>query len=105
MVVSHVADKNLEYKKRDLIEQVKRIARPRQSLGKASGIRLYNSMVMGLQELLPNCYALSCDFAKIMCAVMTVLTNRLKSDKGSKLVKAGRKLTEIETKLHGNTPM
>ena len=105
VVVSHVADKNFAHKKRDLIEQAKRIARPRQNLGEAGEIRLYNSKVMGLQNYYRIATHVSCDFAKIMRAVMTVLTNRLKSDKGSKLVKVGRKLTEIETKLYGNTPM
>ena len=105
VVVSHVADKNLAHKTRDLTEQAKRIARPRQSLGEAGETRLYNSKVMGLQNYYQIATHVSCDFSKIMRAVMKVLTNRLKTEKGSRLVKSGRKLTEIELDLYGNTPM
>lgn len=36
---------------------------------------------------------------------MTVLTNRLRTDKGTRLVKTGRPLTDFERKRYGNTPM
>lgn len=45
------------------------------------------------------------DFNSLNRAVMTVLTNRLRMQKGSRLRKVGRPLTEAETGLYGRTPM
>lgn len=50
-----------------------------------------------------TCVSLDC--AKLNRAVMTVLTNRLKSQKKSRLVKKGRKLTSVEQKLYGKSKM
>lgn len=45
------------------------------------------------------------DCIKLNRAVMTVLTNRLGTDKGGRLVKNGRRLTNTETALFGNSKM
>ena len=105
VIVSHVADKNLAQKKKALIEQAKHIAKPRPKLGEAGEIRLYNSMVMGMQNYYCIATHVACDFSSIMRSVMTIFTNRLKTDRGNRLVKTGRKLTETEIKLYGHTPM
>ena len=42
VVISHIADKNLEHKREKLKEQAKRIAHPRKIYGEQGEIRLYN---------------------------------------------------------------
>jgi len=43
VVMSHIADKNLEHKREKLKEQAKRIVHPRKIYGEQGEIRLYNS--------------------------------------------------------------
>ena len=50
VVISHIADKNLEHKREKLKEQAKRIVHPRKIYGEQGEIRLYNSMVTGMQN-------------------------------------------------------
>lgn len=50
VVMSHIADKNLEHKREKLKEQAKRIVHPRKIYGEQGEIRLYNSMVTGMQN-------------------------------------------------------
>lgn len=105
VVQSHIADKNLAHKKKALIEQAKRIAKPRPELGEAGEIRIFNSMVLGIQNYYQIATHISCDCDSIFRGVMTVLTNRLRTDKGTRLAKTGRPLTDFEKQRYGNTPM
>ena len=105
VVESHVADKNLSHKKEALVEQAKKIANPRPELGEAGEIRLYNSMVVGMQNYYQIATNVSQDFNTVIRAVMTVLTNRLCRDNRSRLGRTGRKLSDFEIQRYGNTPM
>lgn len=105
VMMSHIADKNLSHKKQALLGQAKRIAHPRSELGEAGEIRIYNSMVLGIQNYYQIATHISCDCNIIFRSIMTVLTNRLRTDNGTRLVKSGRKLTDFEKERYGNTPM
>lgn len=102
VVSSHIADKNLKHKRQKLIEQAKRIVRPRKEYGENGEIRLYNSIVVGMQNYYHLATHIAEDCSMLNRAVMTVLTNRLKSERGgSRLRKTGRKLTDFEYKRYG----
>ena len=49
-VQSHICDKKLELEKQKLVEQAKRIARPSKGKRPLDEIRLFNSMVLGIQN-------------------------------------------------------
>ena len=103
VVKSHIKDKQLDHAKHKLKEQAKRVARPPKDSTERYEIGLYNSMVTGIQNYyrIATCVNLDCD--KLFRSVMTVFTNRLRTPKGSRLAKHGRKLTEIERKRYGET--
>ncbi|MBR4668503.1 MAG: HNH endonuclease, partial [Butyrivibrio sp.] len=67
--------------------------------------RLYNSMVAGMQNY--YCYAthVNLDCSKLNRAVMVVLTNRLSTREGNRLVKTGRELTAFEKSKYGKSKM
>lgn len=102
-VKSHISDKQLEDKRKKLVEQVKRIAKPKQGKTEYDEIKLYNSMVMGMQNYYRIATEVSGDCSKLNRAVMTVFTNRLSTQKGCRLVKKGRKLTEVEMVRYGKS--
>ena len=60
------------------------------SNGEARENQLYNSMVEGMHNYYRLATHVSQDFNRINRAVMTILTNRLKNQKGSRLAKTGR---------------
>lgn len=105
VVQSHISDKQLKRKKQALIEQAKKIAKPDPRKGEYGEIRLYNSMVMGMQNYYQIATDVNIDCDAINRAVMTVFTNRLKTQKGSRLKCTGRKLTEVERKRYGKSRM
>lgn len=105
VVQSHISDKQLKRKRQALVEQAKKIARPRPERGERGEIRLYNSMVMGMQNYYQIATDVSLDCGAINRAVMTVFTNRLSTQKGSRLKRTGRKLTEVERKRYGKSKM
>ena len=77
IVQSHICDKKLELERQKLVEQAKRIARPPEGKRPLDEIRLYNSMVLGIQNYFQLATCISIDCRKIHRQVMTVLTNRL----------------------------
>ena len=105
VVKSHIADKNLKHKCQKLVEQAKRIARPRKEYKEVGEIYLYNSIVEGLQNYYRIATHINLDCHKLHRAVMTVLTNRLRTQKGNRLVRTGKKLTEHETERYGKSEM
>ena len=105
VVQSHISDKQLKRKKQALIEQAKKIARPDPEKGEYGEIRLYNSMVMGMQNYYQIATDVNLDCKVLNRAVMTVLTSRLSTQKGSRLKRTGRKLTEVERKRYGKSKM
>jgi GNAT superfamily N-acetyltransferase len=62
-------------------------------------------MVMGIQNYYRIATNSNLDFRNIHRAVMTVLTNRLKTPRGYRLVKSGRTLTEVEQQRYGKSKM
>ena len=105
VVMSYIADKNLLHKRRKLVEQAKRIAKPRKSYGEAGEIQLYNSMVTGMQNYYQIATHVNLDCSKLNRAVMVVLTNRLSTRRGNRLSRSGRKLTDFERKRYGKSKM
>ncbi len=104
-VKSRMSDKALKKQINKLTEQVKNIAKPRKAKSERQEAYLYNSMVMGVQ----NYYCLAthiCDDCRILNRrVMTILTNRLHTQKGNRLSKTGRTLTRAESKRYGKSKM
>lgn len=100
VVKSNISDKQLKAKRKALVEQVKRIARPRPKNGRIGEIHLYNKMVMGIQNYYRLATHINLDAGNLNRAVMTVITNRLKG-----ISKKGRKLTPAERTRYGSSAM
>lgn len=79
-----------------MTKQIGNIKFPRKNRGEAGEVRLYNSMVMGIQNYYQSATDISIDCCDIGRAVNTVLKNRLKSGKTHRLKKEGRDLTKKE---------
>ena len=105
VVTSHICDKRLQAEREKLIGQAKQIVRPRHGKTELDEIRIYNSMVMGIQEYYKIATAVNLDCRALNRAVMTVLTSRLKTQTGNRLVKTGRKLTKVEKERYGKSAM
>ena len=99
IVQSHICDKKLELERQKLVEQAKRIARPSEGKRPLDEIRLYNSMVLGIQNYFQLATCISIDCRKIHRQVMTVLTNRLNTETGCRLVREGGAMTESENRF------
>lgn len=105
VVVSHICDKRLKAEQDKLVAQAKQIASPRHGKTELDEVRIYNAMVMGIQEYYKIATAINLDCRYLHRAVMTVLTNRLKTQCGNRLVKSGRKLTQTERSRYGKSAM
>lgn len=105
VINTHISDKALSVQKTKLVEQAKNIAKPRIGRFEADEIRLYNSMVLGIQNYYKIASNISIDCRYLNRAVMTVLTNRLRVQCKERLVTTGRPLTKTERELFGNTKM
>ena len=77
VVISYIADKNFDHKRQKLKTQAKRIVHPRKIYGEQGEIRLYNSMVTGMQNYYCIATHINHDCAILNRAVMTLLTNCL----------------------------
>lgn len=88
-----------------LVEQAKRIARPRQGYTQRAEITLYDEMVLGIQNYYKIATCISLDCRDIHRAVMTVLTNRLNTETGSRLKRSGGAMTESEKERYGSSQM
>ena len=86
----------LRKKRKALVEQVKRIRRPRPKIGQIGEIQLYNKMVMGMQNYYRIATHINLNAMKLHSAVMTVITNRL-----GEISRKGRKLTTSERMRYG----
>ena len=99
VVKSHISDKQLKSSRKALVEQVKKIAKPRQEKEMLEEIWQYNLMVRGIQNYYRIATNISVDANKLNRAVMTVITNRISGIKRS----GGRKLTKAETDRYGKS--
>lgn len=105
VVQSHMSDKSLKAARDKLTKQAKQIAKPRPHRKEYGEVVLYNEMVMGIQNYYQIATNVNLDCDMLLRAVMTVLTNRLTRDKGNRLIRTGRKLTDYERERYGNTAM
>ncbi len=105
VVMSHLCDKALKNAKEKLVKQAKKIAKPSKNKTEFDEVKLYNSMVMGIQNYYRIATNANLDFMKLMRALMTVFTNRLKAQRGKRLVKSGRNLTDTEKERYGKSKM
>lgn len=103
VVESKMSDKAYKRERKLLVEQAKRIANPKQGRKTADEVLLYNSMVMGIQNYYQIATNISIDCGKLNRAVMTILTNRLSEQRGTRLQKQGRGLTPSESKRYGKS--
>lgn len=104
-VQSRICDKKMVIEQEKLVEQAKRIARPSEGKNALGEIRLYNSMVMGIQNYYQLATCISMDCRIIHRRVMTVLTNRLNSESGCRLKREGGTLTQNEKERYGKSKM
>lgn len=103
VVQSHMCDKAYKKVKASLTKQVGNIKFPRKGRGEAGEVRLFNSMVMGIQNYYQLATDISIDCGDIGRTVNTVLKNRLKSGKTHRLKKEGRDLTKMEIQRYGKS--
>lgn len=105
VVKSHICDKQMKRLRQKLTEQGKMIARPAKGRTEVDEIHLYNSMVVGIQNYYHLATDVSIDCSSLNRAVMTILTNRLRTQKGCRLVKefisTGKKGKRPETERSG----
>ena len=88
VVESHICDKRLQAEREKLIGQAKQIVCPRHGKTELDEIRIYNSMVMGIQEYYKIATAINLDCRFLNRAVMTVLTSRLKTQTGNRYIRS-----------------
>lgn len=105
VVTSSICDKQLKRQRQKLTEQAKRIARPTDGRTEYDEVKLYNSMVMGMQNYYQIATNINVDCASLGRAVMVILVNGLKTPKGSRLIKKGRTLTKVEASRYGKSKM
>jgi len=104
-VQSNICDKKMELERQKLVEQAKRIARPSKGKRPLDEIRLYNSMVLGIQNYYQLATCISLDCRIIHRQVMTVLTNRLNTETGCRLVREGGTMSQTEKERYGQSRM
>lgn len=105
VVQSAICDKKVEVETDKLVEQAKNIAKPREMKSCLSEIQLFNSMVLGIQNYYQLATCISIDCRNIHRRIMTVLTNRLNTEKGCMLKRDGGTVTEAEKERFGNSKM
>lgn len=105
VVRSHICDKKKVIEREKLVAQAKKIQHAGKGRKTIDEVRLYNSMVMGIQNAYAIATDINLDCADLNRAVMTVLTNRLNRGKSIRLVKTGRKLTNAEKERYGKSQM
>lgn len=103
VIVSRMSDNALKSVTAELVQQAKNITLPRTGKSEHDEVNLYNVKVMGIQNYYKIATDISKDCSIIHRRIMVILTNRLKTEKGTRLVKHGRKLTDVENKLYGKS--
>ena len=104
-VTSYITDKAKNRITTMLKNQAKNIVHPSKPEEEMREITLYNSMVRGIQNYYDIATGISVDCKGMNRAVMTVLTNRLRKQNRSRLVRKGRPLTKAEKERYGNSQM
>lgn len=105
VVKSRVSDKNLKQAYSKLKRQAKRIARPKPPNDEFSEIRLFNLMVVGMQNYYKIATHINTDCRILERKISTVLKNRLSKQGDCRLKRSGRNLTDFEQKMYGDSKM
>ena len=105
VVKSHISDKQFKNQKDKLVSQAKKIASPSKGKTELEEIRLYNSMVLGMQNYYQIATNVNLDCMKLNRAVMAIFINRLGTNKRGRLRKTGRQLTTKEATRYGKSKM
>ena len=105
VVKSHISDKQFKTQKDKLVSQAKKIASPSKGKTELEETRLYNSMVLGMQNYYQIATNVNLDCMKLNRAVMAIFTNRLGTNKRGRLRKTGRQLTTKEATRYGKSKM
>ncbi len=101
---SHICDKASIRIEKNLKEQAKLIARPREKKTVADEVKIYNSMVMGIQNYYGIATNISIDCGRIAFRVNKTLKDRLGiNPRTGRIKKEGRDLTSIEKERYGNS--
>lgn len=101
VVKSRISDKQFQRQKQKFVAQAKKIHKPSHHKTEFEEIKLYNAMVLGVQNYYSIATNINADCALLNRAVMTVFTNRLKK----RLRKTGRTLTRFEQEKFGRSKM
>lgn len=101
VVKSHISDKQLRRANTKLVEQAKRIAKPAPGNINLDEIRLYNAMVLGIQNYYQIATHIVTDFRILKRSTTTVLKNRLRN----RFRKQGYTLTKFEKERYGKSAM
>lgn len=105
VVKSHICDKKLQLEEVKLLEQAKRIAKPAEGRTQTDEIGLFDEMVLGIQNYYRIATCISLDCRRVHRKIMTVLTNRLKTESGGQLIREGGVMTESEKERYGKSKM
>lgn len=105
VVSSYMSDKAVKRETEKLCQQAKNIANPRSCYTEEREVKLYNSMVLGIHNYYRIAANVSADCDRMNRRVMTILTNRLRMQGGTRLRRTGRPLTGTEKRLFGGTKM
>lgn len=105
VVKSHISDKQFKNQKDKLVSQAKKIASSSKGKTELEETRLYNSMVLGMQNYYQIATNVNLDCMKLNRAVMAIFTNRLGTNKRGRLRKTGRQLTTKEATRYGKSKM
>ena len=101
---SHICDKASKRIENNLKEQVKKIARPREHKAVADEVKIYNSMVMGIQNYYSIATNISLDCGRISFKVNKTLKDRLGTNpRVGRIKKEGRDLTIVEQQRYGKS--
>lgn len=103
VVNSHISPKALKDKGEKLANQVKEFCKYQGSDREAKEVVVYNSMVMGIQNYYRIATNVANDLNKIQARNYRIMYNRLNTQRGNRLTKQGRTLTDIEKKRYGKS--
>ncbi|MDO5410998.1 MAG: group II intron reverse transcriptase/maturase [Lachnospiraceae bacterium] len=103
VVDSHISQKALKDKGEKLANQVKVFCSYQGSDKEAKEVVIYNSMVLGIQNYYRIATNVASDLSRIQMRNYRIMYNRLNTQRGNRLVKKGRPLTEIEKKRYGKS--
>lgn len=105
VISSHVKDEQLAKMKKELAEQLRKVAKPRDRRDETEKLRIYNSMVLGMQNYFCIATNVCSDFRQLQWATFTVIKSQFKAAKKnrSKVKKEGQPLTKFEKARFGKS--